>query len=460
MRLMRIICIVALVVAVALPVYAEVQNVKVSGDILIRGVTRKEYDFLKDSTITGGNQTNASLYNTATRVQIDADLTDNVTTKVRLVNERDWDADAVNANDVNLDLANVTLKELIYSPLTVTLGRQDIKIGSGLVVADSTRPTWGNANTGPDGTLTAGFGDLSVRKAFDAIRGTLDYDNWALDAVIIKVNETNVATNDDDLFGVNATFKLDNKYNAGLQAYAFADRNESFNRQITAGDGTIRTYEKDTLYILGVKGTIDPIESLNLNGELAYQFGEINDNFIGGVADSIVDSTTDSRTREAWAVDVNGSYSWKDVKWTPDLGLSYAFRSGDNPGSSGSYNAWEPLFTDQVRGEIAKVAFNGANAGNTSNCHIIGAGLGVKPIEKLLVKLDYYHSLLDEKVTETATRANKTGLADEVDLGLTYNYTDDVTFGLLGAILVPGNSYKSTADDTAYETLGSVRVNF
>ncbi len=460
MRLMRVLCILALVVAVALPVYAEVQNVKVSGDMLIRGVTRRDYDFLKDS-VTGGNQDRASLYNTATRVKIDADLTDNVATAVRLVNERDWDVDTAAANDINLDLANVTLKELIYSPLTVTLGRQDIKIGSGLVIADRNRPNWGTAYTGPDGTLTAGFGDLTVRKAFDAIKGTLDYDKWSVDGVIIKVNETGAVTDDDDIYGVNATYKFDNKYNSAVDGYFIADKNDAFNRQITStGSNTIRTYELSEVFVVGTKGTIDPIESLNLKGEVAYQFGAIKDSFITNVGDAIVDSSGDSRVRSAWAVDVDGSYSWKDAKWTPNLGLGYSFRSGEESANDGEYELWEPLFTDQVRGEIAKVTFNGANAGNTSNCHIVGGSLGVKPIEKLLVKLDYYHTWLDEKLAETATRSDKTGLADEVDLGLAYNYTEDVTFGLLGAVLVPSNSFKGNADDTAYETIGSVKVNF
>ncbi|MBM3253118.1 MAG: hypothetical protein FJZ16_02550 [Candidatus Omnitrophica bacterium] len=485
MRLFTVLCIAALALAVALPVYAEVQNVKVGGDILIRGVHRDDYDFRNDSKDNNAaTQDRSSLYNTVTRVNVNADLTDNVSTAVRLINERDWDVEGQANTDIDLDIASVTLKELIYSPLTLTLGRQEIKFGNGLVIADRNRPNYspsvrGTVDlatntaagrvgwTGPNGTLTAGYGDLTLRKAFDAIRATLDYDKWTIDGVIIKINETGLNTNDDDLCGVNVGYKFD-KYNAGLEGYLVYDRDESFNRTMlsNSGEDILRTYEKSELYVIGLRGTIDPIENLNLNGEVAYQAGEIRDDTIGAT-EWIATSQTKARDRQAWAADVAGSYSWANVTYKPKLGLSYTYRSGEEAGNDGDYELWEPLFTDQVRGEIAKVALNGPNAGNTSNASIIGVNLSVKPIEKLLASLDYYHSWLAEKLSETepqygatTNRKGKKDLADEVDLNLTYNYTEDVSFGLLGAVLWPGDSFAGGFDETAFETVGSVKVTF
>lgn len=495
MRLFTVLCITALVVALAMPVYAEVQNVKVGGDILIRGVHRDDYDLIKDNRddnqINAGlSQDSSSLYNTVTRVNVNADLTDNVATAVRLVNERDWDMDAAAANDIDIDIASVTLKELVYSPLTLTIGRQEIKWGNGLVIADVNRPNYAPpirgtidsatntaANTagwtGPNGTLTAGYGDLTLRKAFDAIRATLDYDKWSVEGVIIKVNETGAASNDNDLYGINVGYKLDNKYNAGVEGYIVYNRDEAFARAITSTEttnDTLRTYEQSELYCLGIRGTIDPIENLNINSELAYQFGEIRDEAIGaGEGEATIGSETRNRDRKAWAFDLAGAYNWANVKWTPKLGLSYTYRSGEEASSSGDYELWEPGFTDQVRGEIAKVVLNGPNAGNTSNCQIIGVNGSIKPIEKLLVSLDYYHSWLAEELATqtpsksipTTTRRNADKeLADEVDLNLMYTYTEDVSFGLLGAFFWPGNSFGDGRDDAAFETVGSVKVTF
>ena len=51
----------------------------------------------------------------------------------------------VNANDtkVQLYLASVTMRELLYSPLTVTVGRQVFNYGNGLIIGD------GGPNNGP-----------------------------------------------------------------------------------------------------------------------------------------------------------------------------------------------------------------------------------------------------------------------------------------------------------------------
>jgi len=83
-RLMLILAC-ALIVGLALPAFAEVQNVKVSGDITMYGVTRN--NFTLGSTIQEADDTgseNASIV----RVRLDADLTENVGTTIRLINER------------------------------------------------------------------------------------------------------------------------------------------------------------------------------------------------------------------------------------------------------------------------------------------------------------------------------------------------------------------------------------
>ena len=73
----------AFVVGIAFSAYAEVQNLKVGGDILIRGVGRNS--FQTDDT----SETERALLS-GVRVRVDADLTDNVSTCVRLLNERVW----------------------------------------------------------------------------------------------------------------------------------------------------------------------------------------------------------------------------------------------------------------------------------------------------------------------------------------------------------------------------------
>ena len=69
-------CALVLVVALASAAYADVQSVKVSGDITIRAIARENYD-LKDETdnlsaTAQGSEDDTGYYMSTTRVQIDA----------------------------------------------------------------------------------------------------------------------------------------------------------------------------------------------------------------------------------------------------------------------------------------------------------------------------------------------------------------------------------------------------
>ncbi|MCK9431198.1 MAG: hypothetical protein M0R17_14605, partial [Candidatus Omnitrophica bacterium] len=122
----RLIAVLALALVAGLafsPAYAEVQNVKVSGDITMSGVARRHFG-LSNTNLDDKSVLKQNFIMTQTRVRVDADLTDNVTATVRLLNERIWNgqndtnSSGSNSTEIDLDLAYVTLKEFLYSPLT------------------------------------------------------------------------------------------------------------------------------------------------------------------------------------------------------------------------------------------------------------------------------------------------------------------------------------------------------
>src|SRR3989338_7930429 len=218
-------CLLAVVSFIAQPAFAAVQNVKVSGDISVSAVSRNNLDLEKtralEITAAGDSTDKQENLFSITRVKVDADLTDNVSTSVRLLNERNWNGDSTTAteanrnigsvggldsatdeNDIDLDIASITLKEFLYSPLTLTVGRQELRFGNGWIVGDP--DTNGIA-------LTSGLaaGDLSARKSFDALRARFDYNPLVLDLIYAKVAENNTVLNDDtDLYGINAAYEL------------------------------------------------------------------------------------------------------------------------------------------------------------------------------------------------------------------------------------------------------------
>ena len=131
---------IAAVALLASPAFAAVQNVKVSGKIDSSYIYRDRFDL---GSQVNNNRRNQSFGLTQTLLRVDADLSDNVQATVQLLNERAWGGSTIEVTDTNSDtftidggrnvvdinLAYVTLREFLYSPLTVVLGdRIDTKV--------------------------------------------------------------------------------------------------------------------------------------------------------------------------------------------------------------------------------------------------------------------------------------------------------------------------------------------
>jgi len=131
---MRKLLLALLVVAfVAMPAFASVQNIKVSGSIDSAALYRENFEL--GLITSAGEDEVQNLFFTITKVGIDADLTDNVAATVELIDERPWGTGSTVAVEVNL--AYVTLREMLYSPLTVVIGRQPIVWGNGFIIGQN-----------------------------------------------------------------------------------------------------------------------------------------------------------------------------------------------------------------------------------------------------------------------------------------------------------------------------------
>lgn len=453
-RFLKLMSILAIVALIAVPAFAEVQNVKVSGDIDSKVITRTDYDFKNYQAATDDSDT---WFMSAVRVQIEADLTDNVSTSVRLLNERDWNlepapgAGTTGDTAIALDLASIKLKEMFYAPLTLTIGRQNLRFGNGLVVGDP------DSNDASTGTMIKAE-DLSVRKSFDAVKATLDYNPLVLDIIMAKITAgtVGVSKNDDDtnLYGVNAAYKF-NQYNSEIEAYAFSKNTRSAN----ATTDTVETY--------GVRGSLEPISKLVVDAELAMQKG-----------DYLVSGTT-TKDRSAWAADVGAAFAI-DYKWSPKVAARYSYRSGSKTGAAGSdddtgeskYKAWDTSFEDQTHGIIANQIFDGNNDGVDSNGSTINLMASIVPVQDLTIALDYYNFMLAQKWAATVTtvrtlndatsysiRSSK-DLGQELDLSLAYDYTEDVKLGLTAGLFMPGKAFLTDNNDPASTVMADVKVSF
>src|SRR3989338_5235177 len=194
----------------SVPSFAEVQNVKVGGDVTVRAFHRENLD-LRQEKVEAQDEDDFIMQTTG--VNVGADLTENVGANIRIANERDWDQTVGEGSEIALSQAYITLKELFYAPLTLRIGTQPIVWGRGFIIGSGLLPNVNGIGDDRNAAITANeFTDFT---AFDAIRATLDLGGVAgmpltADAVYIQFDENTVTAQDDvRVFGLNVGTQFD-----------------------------------------------------------------------------------------------------------------------------------------------------------------------------------------------------------------------------------------------------------
>jgi hypothetical protein len=510
---MRKLLVAGLMVVLSTPAFAAIQNVKVSGDITSTFVDRNNFD-LGDTVGTdgSGNWVNGqgttgalnfqpvglkkqNVFVTQTRVRVDADLSDNVSTTVGLINERAWGAEGAvstgytnlsaqgtangqpastqkESTDVQLYLASVTMRELLYSPLTVTVGRQVFNYGNGLILGD------GGANNLATGDLQYIAQDLTERTSYDGVKAILDYKPLTIDMFYFKNQQNQIDGNpnsdetNSDVYGINANYQLSDPWSTVVESYLFTrfDGKTNFAAQASPG---VTTDKADTLYVPGLRASTNPIKGLNVQGEVAWQQGNHPEQLVNAAGTANYKVATEHR--DAMAAQFLASYSLPILdKYKPTLNASYTYVSGDkhiNNDYRSDYTAWDPFNEIQGSGTIYNTIFP------LTNMEIVSAGASVNPLEDVTVAATWsglwapsYYSAGNPLILlqpdggnitlQPITKAKRNGLGNEYDVNLTYNYTEDVTFGVSLGWFVPGTALSEYNKDTASQALASVGVKF
>ncbi len=485
MRFLKVLCVMALVFAVSAVAYAETQSVKVSGDITMRGFARGCYDLNNDPVALAddGSISNAwgTFLQSTAEVQIDADLTDNVGGVIRLVNQRVWGSGnyfseggaltgqvampyddtftrtavapgSADAFEVALDLAYIELKEFLYSPLTLKIGRQDLWFGKGFIV--------GASQMDPTAALFAR--EYTAINSFDAVRATLDYSPWTIDGVYAKIHENALRADDDtNLWGVNVGYVFD-QYNAEAEGYGWYKNRRFCGRAANAATLIPVAYghDSDDVYTLGGRGSFDPIENWTVAVEGAYQFGE----YLGKP------ETKWNRNRRAFAVDVSAEcrYFQEEFAWKPVASLEYILYSGqldmgeNSPNNSGNYTGWDFMYRgkfDTAIREFQNVYYGtlqGSAPSNTNQHQLLLKG-SIEPTDSITVDATYAHFWLAERWSA----ANKaTDVGGEFDFKVTWDYTEDVSFNFLSGWFFPGSHFLEGRNDVATDVVGTVKLSF
>jgi len=405
-------------IAFAMPAAAAVKSIKVGGDLTIRGIYRDNLDFSNYDD----EDTAESWLTSATRLWVGAELTDNVSVIVRLLNERDWSYEGDDIGfeylntDLELDLAYIKLKDLLIPGLSATLGRQEILLGKGFVVGNR-QGDGGSAY----GAIRAE--DLTARKSFDAWR--LDYEVGVSPVTVTlfdtKINEDAGDNEDLDLWGLNVGYKNDN---LSLEGYILmlAEQTGDYTNLLTYG--------------ARIDQNVAAMPGFSYNLEAAFQSGTY-------------EGTEDMA---GWAANGDVSYTFQNPMQAK-LGAAWFYASGDKNGNEGYFI---PLYPDNQSSRVGRITY--AALGNDSETNISVPKIygSLKPSEKHTLSLAWFPNS-----TIPDTNNSSSSLGNGLNFGYTYQYTEDVSLGLCVDYAQAGK-YVSNGDDddTALEVIGTVAVSF
>ena len=429
-----IIAMAVLSFAFAGATFAAVENIKISGDVTAQAITRN-----LDLGASGNGDSEDSLFSQI-RLKIDADLTEGVSAVVSLLNERRWgEEDSGNlagSTELTLDLGYIELKEFLYDPLTLIVGRQNLRYGNALVIGDP------DTNQVASGEVPTAIADLSLRKSFDAVRGILDFAPWTVDLFYAKVDENTINIDDDEtMLGINAAYDW-SSYNGVTELYVV---------NVDGRDDLQTAEDEDNTLTVGARVQFDLNDNLTLGMEGAHQSGD----YLTG---------SDTYHRDAWAAQTMAEYKFLN-DYNTKIGVSYTYLTGDDLDTNDNkYTAWDPIYEDQAPGEILNILL--AN----SNAQFISASASCMPREDLTLGLVYTYARLNEQITsltgtgaatgQSYTMDNKKNFGNEIDVSAIYDYTEDVQLNLNAGWFIPGSAFDKANDNTAYSVRGGLVVNF
>ncbi len=329
-------------------------------------------------------------------------------------------------DEVFIDAANVVFKNILDSGISLTIGRQNLGFGNGLLVAEGT-PFDQGRSVYVDG-LVARYDSDSFKSAVFVL-----YDRWKDGTVFI--NDRNRYLRSGNIFtaGTYNTLLLNEYFKLDLY-YMFNDLDDNHPNYAE------RAYVADSslsLHTAGLRafGAVPSIFDYSV--EAAAQFGR------DGYGNHIKANMADARF-------TYHIYDDSDLK--PMLGIEFTHFSGDDR-SSGDNRSWNPIFSQcPLWGEeLLPIMLNGM----WSNLNMVGTTLSCKPVDKCKVSLyatDYYADERDGFVGAATCTGGGRHVGLLAGIFVSYDFLKDFYFlkNLSGQAylshFMPGNFYNNGHD--------------
>ncbi len=372
------------------------------------------------------------------RISAKVALDEDIDFNTRLVWEfRDWHKPTSQNQEIDLDEGifdhmNIQLRNAFDMPLTLTIGRQDIILGTGWLVLDGTPY---------DGSRTI---------YFDAVRGTYELnDATKLDMIYIQQydNETKWlkpfdhedsrhATNGQDERGI--IFYLTNKCGGQQRElyYIFKNDENSGLSNSTTKDADIHT----------------------IGGRLA---GKLDDNWSYSVEAAKQWGRLDEGTMKALGTNNTLTYAFNDDRQSKVF-FMYEFLSGDDDPGDGSSEQFETLWGDWPQygrgGDLQSYIWSDeGNIGQITNLQRLGAGYSFKPAKEWTMLTQYNLMWADEKTYQgasgpgpwTTTFDNGKFRGQMITGLLTYQCCKNFRTQFLLDYFLPGSYYDPSTNEAA-----------
>jgi hypothetical protein len=267
-----------------------------------------------------------------TRLNVNADFTDEVSAFVELDSYDVWgedfrsnyitgaDARANTGDDVEVFQAYIQAKEMWGTPLQLRVGRQELNFGSGWLV-------------GPNDT-----GSFFYGLSFDGVRATYATDQFSVDAWASKLFEANAAEEDGDtdFYGVYASYTgleditIDAYWMLVRDAASLNDTNRRWQGELVENWLGVDDYDATNLNTVGLRGA-GKFGAFDFEAEAAYQFGSadsISRRFFAG-AGLLSPYGDDDNEFDNWGANAQVGYTF-DVSWSPRPFLGGAYLGGED----------------------------------------------------------------------------------------------------------------------------------
>jgi len=401
MRNITLITILTLLVCL-MPLSAAI---RVGADVETGGVSYSNPDYKSSSTLS-----NNYMYEKS-RIYLEGDLKENVTVGLKLLSRgvfgkepgKEYTTVKSSVTFINytpqIENAFIEFSEIKGFPVDLTLGRQSIKIGQGIIVDDD------------------GLG-------FDAVRLNaylpLDIN---LDAFLIKRYELDMDSytdkTDSQMYTLGANWTYDKDYN--FRAYYFVEEPSS--------------PRKKNFISLRADGTFK--QGVDYRAEVIKPGGDYSGmSYVGGL-------TAYSKIKRLGKTIVNFEYA---VGKGADSGLGFAPTYGHKT------DGFEKSGYGEYFGASLTDFFGGINTTNPTwqGVHTTTLGLGLEPYKDLNINFDYFilFSLDYPQLSDTGSY-----LGEEMDITLKYKYNQNCTlklvygrFSPLDRLKSPGETIKITAN--------------